>query len=99
LIIELNTSQGIDWGAAGVARRLQNINTALNTYRYEVAFNRTFGRNPANLDKPLNQYIQAVIAETYEIVQEVDSKAKVIEVIPDISEPGDLSLKVVIELE
>ena len=99
MIVELDTSQGIDWNAKGIARRLQNINNALNTYRYEVAYDRTFGRDPANHDKPMDKYIQAVVAETFEMVPEIDSKAKVLDVISQQLDDGELNLKVVIELE
>ncbi|MCR4436154.1 MAG: hypothetical protein QHH06_10275 [Clostridiales bacterium] len=99
MIVTINTNQGIDWNAKGVTRRLQNINNALNTYRYEVAYDRTFGRDPANHDKPMDKYIQAVIAETYNLVPEIDAKAKALNVIPQIQDDGELSLKVVLELE
>lgn len=99
MIVEIDTSKGINWAAKGVTRRIQNINNALNTYRYEVGYNRLFGRNPALADLPMDKYIPAVVAETYELVPEVDEKAKVIEVNPVIGEHGELSLRVVVELE
>lgn len=99
MLVELNTSQGIDWNASGVARRLQRINNALNTFRYEVAYDRTFGRNPANQDKPIDKYLQAIIPETYEIVSSVDSGASVIDVVYEILEEGGVNLRVVINLE
>lgn len=99
MIVTFDTSQKIDWNASGIKRRLQNINNALNTYRYEVAYDRTAGRDPANLDKPSGQFIEAIIAETYELVPEIDPKATVVDVTPVISKDGDLNLKVVIDLE
>jgi hypothetical protein len=99
LIIELNTSQIIDWNAKGMTRRLQNINNALNTYRYEVAYDRTKGRDPSNIDKPMDQFIAAIVAETYELVPEIDNGARVINVTPEMSETGEFSLKVVLEFE
>lgn len=98
--IEFNTKgEGIDWGSKGMARRIQNINNALNTYRYEVAYDRTFGRDPANNDLPTDKFIQAVVAETYELISDVDPNARAIEVTPVMDEFGELNLKVVIEFE
>lgn len=99
MIVQLNTSQGIDWNASGISRRLQKINNALNTFRYEVAYDRTFGRDPANQDKSMDKYLQAVIPETYEIVPAVDSGAKVMDVDYKILDEGGVSLRVVIDLE
>lgn len=98
MIVELDTSREIDWNAKGAARRVQNINNALNTYRHEVAYDRTFGRDPANRDKPMDKCIQAVIAETYNLVPVIDPKATVLDVIPQEKDEGELSLKVVIDL-
>lgn len=99
MLVQLDTSQGVDWNNKGISRRLQNINNGLNTYRYEVAYDRTAGRNPANLDKPLDKFIEAIVAETYELVPTIDPKAKVLDVIPYSSSEGDVNLKVVIDLE
>jgi len=99
LIVLLNTSQGIDWNATGVSRRLQNINNALNTFQYEVAYDRTFGRDPANQDKPMDKYLQAIIPETYEVVPKIDSGARVLDVDYEILDEGGVALKVVIELD
>lgn len=95
-LVQIDTKQGINWAAKGIARRLQNIINALNTHQYEVAYDRTFGRNPGNRDKPQNEFIQAIIAETYEIVPEIDTGASVVDVVPEITDFGDLNLKVVI---
>lgn len=99
MIIQFNTNQQINWAAKGIERRIQNINNALNTYRHEVGYDRTLGRDPSNLDLPLDRYIAAAIAETYEIVPLIDSKTRVVDVISSILAPGDLALKVVIDFE
>jgi hypothetical protein len=98
MLASFKTTDRIDWAAKGIARRLQNISNSLNTMRYEVAYDRTLGRDPDNQDKPLDKYIAAVVAETYELVPEIDPGVKVIEVIPTY-ENDELSLEVVVELE
>lgn len=88
----------IDWSAKGRKRILQNITNLLNTNRYEVAYDRVLGRNSSNLDKPLEQMIPLVIAETHELINEYFPKInlKSVEVTFEENKP---ILKVVIEFD
>ena len=36
----------IDWNCKGTARILQNINNILNTIKFELPYDRLFGRDP-----------------------------------------------------
>lgn len=92
------SNQKIDWNVKGINRTLQNISNLLNTFMYEVAYDRTMGRDPSNIDKPLNKMIPAVISETYDLIQEYepDVEIETIEIINSLE--GDPVIKVVIKL-
>ncbi|MHC1683678.1 MAG: hypothetical protein AB6733_12090 [Clostridiaceae bacterium] len=93
------SNQKINWNAKGIERTLQNIVNLINTFMYEVAYDRVMGRDPTNLDKPLDKMIPAIISETYDLIQEYAPKTTIeqIEVINSIE--GDLVIKAVINIE
>lgn len=92
------SNQELNWNAKGQERILQNVINILNTYRYEVAFDRVFGRNTDNIDRPNNEVIQNLIAETYELIERYEPRAKVVEVNIYMNEEGEPVTKVVLEV-
>lgn len=92
------SNQELNWNAKGQERILQNVINILNTYRYEVAFDRVFGRNTDNIDRPNNEVIQNLIAETYELIEQYEPRAKVVEVNIYMNEEGEPVTKVVLEV-
>jgi phage baseplate assembly protein W len=88
----------INWNAKGSERIVQNVYNLLNTFRYEVAYNRILGRNPANLEKPVSDMIPLVIAETYELITEYEPRATIIKVEVVGVEEGDPTIEVVIRV-
>lgn len=92
------SNKKINWNAKGHERRLQNVVNILNTYRYEIAYNRTLGRDPSNIDKPVCKTKEALIAETYELIQDYEPKAKIKDVEVYESDDGPI-IKVVVSIE
>jgi len=99
--MEYKVSEGmkINWNAKGAERIVQNVYNLLNTFRYEVAYNRILGRNTANLDKPTSDMIPLIIAETYELITEYEPRATIINVEVVNSEEGKPTIEVVIRVE
>lgn len=91
------SNQGINWNAKGHERILQNIANLLSTFVYEVAYDRVKGRDPANLDKPLDKMIPAVIAEAYDLIQEYEPRVN-IETIEATVIDGEVVTKVVVKI-
>lgn len=92
------SNQELNWNAKGQERILQNVINILNTYRYEVAFDRVFGRNTENIDRPSNEVIQNLIAETYELIEQYEPRAKIAEVSIYMNEEGEPVTKVVLDV-
>ncbi len=83
------SNKSLNWSAKGRERILQNISNLLNTYRYEVAYDRILGRDPANIDKPIDKIIPVIISETYDLIQEYEPRVKIknVEVIQNSEGP------------
>lgn len=67
----------IDWNCKGTERILQNINNILNTIKFELPYDRLFGRDPKNIDKPLLKSRNAYIEETYDLINTYEPRASV----------------------
>lgn len=93
----------INWNAKGKNRILQNVNNILNTIKYELPYDRLFGRDPENLDKPLNKSRNKIIEETYELIKTYEPRATVKSVDmyyeKNEREENILILKVVVEID
>lgn len=97
---EINTvNNNINWNATGIERKLQNISNLINTWRYEVGYDRTKGLNPEILDKPALDSIPLYTAEIYRIVETYEPGVKLISVNPTtVDEFGNINFKVVVEI-
>ncbi|KMT23015.1 hypothetical protein [Clostridium cylindrosporum] len=97
-IYSIRTDQEINWGAKGTERILQNIVNLLNTFKYEVAYDRVLGTNPDNVDLPNDKVIGGIISETYDLIEQYEPRATIIEV--EVLWEGDkLVRKVVLIVE
>lgn len=65
----------LDWNSKGKERILQNVNNIINTIKYEVPYDRLFGRDPENIDKPLNKVRNKIIEETYDLINSYEPRA------------------------
>lgn len=72
MIQTIDTSQevNLDWSSQGSDRKVRNIRNLLNTWRYEVAYNRIMGLNPDIPDKPAGIAAALYAAEVYRLIQD-----------------------------
>lgn len=96
----INTSNPqIDWNATGSERTLQNITNLINTWRYEVAYDRTKGLNPEILDKPAYDSIPLFTAEIYRIIETYEPGVRLISVnVVNIDAFGHINFEVVVDI-
>jgi len=97
----INTSRPLqlNFGAKGNERILQNVYNLINTFRYEVAYNRTLGIDPAIFDKPLDTAITLYTAEVFRIVSDYEPRAEVKSVnFTGIDTDGNMEFEVVVEI-
>ena len=92
-------NNNINWNAKGNERIIQNINNILNTIQYEVAYDRVFGRNPEFLDKNFNDIKGLLIAETFDLINEYEPRATILNVDCNQLESGEIEIKVVVDIE
>ena len=100
-MITIDTSLGInlDWTAKGAQRKAQNVLNLLNTWRYEVAYNRIMGLNPEMVDKPAPIAAALYTADVYRLVQDYAPGVTVKSVnFKGINEDGQIDAEVVIEV-
>lgn len=97
-MVTIYSNQKINWNAKGNERILQNVVNVLNTYRYEIAYDRILGRDPNNIDKPLVQTRDNLVAETYELIQTYEPRAKIKNVEIMQGEDGPI-IKAVVDIE
>lgn len=101
MIYELDTSQPLklNWSAKGVNRVVQNVWNLINTWQYEVAYNRTMGLEPGILDLPMDKSINKYISEVYRVIADYEPRAQVKEVkFTGIDDEGNMQFKVVVEI-
>jgi len=89
----------LDFGAKGNERILQNVYNIINTFRYEVAYNRTMGIDPTIFDKPADIAAALYSAEVFRIVPDYEPRAEVKAVnFVGVDEDGNMSFEVVVEI-
>lgn len=99
-IVDTSKPMQLNWGSKGVERILQNIQTLLHTWRYEVAYNRTMGIEPGLLDKPLDIAIAQYTAQVFQLVTDFEPRAVVKEVqYMGADQEGNMQFRVVITIE
>lgn len=99
LTIQTAEAPVIDWTAAGTAEIVQNVFYLLNTFQYEIAYDRTLGLNPAFLDLPEQEAVAYATAQVYNVIEAREPRA-VVEDVQYVGMDGDngLQFKVVIEV-
>lgn len=100
MIYTVNSSNSnINWNASGHERIIQNVINILNTVRYEVAYDRVMGRDSNNLDGNFKGIESLLIAETYDLIDEYEPRAKIENVYISQLQTGEINIKVVVEIE
>ena len=98
-IIDTSQPVQLNFGAIGAERILQNARTLINTFLYEVAYNRTMGINPELFDRPADVVVALYTAEVYRVVSDYEPRAKVKEVkLLGVDGEGNMQFKVVVEI-
>lgn len=96
----INTSQPMQsFNVSGAERILLNVWNLINTYRYEVAYNRPMGVDPSIFDKPPDIAAALYTAEVHRIVRDYEPRAAVKAVkLLDVDEEGNMQFEVVVEI-
>lgn len=98
-VIDTSQPMQLNFGAIGAERILQNVINLINTFLYEVAYNRTMGINPEIFDKPVDVAAALYAAEVYRVVSDYEPRAKVKKVnLLSVDDEGLMQFKVVIEI-
>ena len=99
LTIQTTEAPVIDWAAAGTAEIVQNVFFLINTFQYEIAYDRTLGLNPAFLDLPEQEAVAYAIAQLYAVIEAREPRAAVEDVTyRGMDEKNGLLFEVVIEV-
>jgi len=98
VVIDTSSKSRIRWGVKGVDRVVQNITNLLNTFKYEVAYDRTLGLSGRFVDKPLDQAVAEATTEIYELISEREPRVSIEEVqYTGMDDKGNMQFKVVID--
>lgn len=98
---EINTEhmEQLDWNAKHEQRVVQNVRNLINTWRYEVAYDRTKGLDPTILDRPAEESAALYVSEVYRLIETYEPRARIISVMPTgINASGQINIKVVIQV-
>lgn len=89
----------LDWTAKGKERIIQNIHNILNTYKYEVAYNRDFGISPDVIDTDIETMKGVIMDDLYENITKYEPRATLKSVdVQDVTVDGTVVAVVKIEL-
>ncbi len=92
-------SSPLDWNASGDARIVQNVRNLIRTWRYEVAFDRTRGVDPAILDRPAPEAAARYTAEVARLIRDYEPRATLVSCEwTGLDDEGQLIFQVVIEI-
>lgn len=101
MIVTIDSSRGniLDWSAKGKDRIIQNIFNILNTYKYEVAYNRDLGISPDILDKDVETMKSIITEDLFDNIKKYEPRAvlKSVEV-TEITADGKIIAVVKIEI-
>lgn len=94
----ISTNDAIDWNAQGIDRILQNVRNLINTWKYEIAFDRIRGIDSKIIDLPANKAQSLYISELYKIINRYEPRVTIQQVIFQNENQSDFSAKVVINI-
>lgn len=99
LTIDNSKEHKLNWAAKGNDRIVQNIYNILNTYKYEVAYNRDFGINPDIFDRDIETMKSIIIENLFDNINKYEPRATLKSVnIKEITEHGDIIAEIKIEI-
>ena len=93
-------NSNLPWGKAkGTDRIIQNVKNILNTYKYEVAYNRNLGISPDILDKDVETMKSIIMEDLFDNIKQYEPRAKLKAVdIKEITADGAISAVITIEI-
>ena len=101
MIITIDNSNevNLNWAAKGTDRIVQNIYNILNTFKYEVAYNRDLGISPDILDKDVETVKSIIMEDLFDNIKKYEPRARLISVnIKSVSEDGAIVAEIKIEI-
>lgn len=101
MIVTIDSSKGnvLDWTAKGKDRIIQNIFNILNTYKYEVAYNRDFGISADVLDKDIETMKSIITEDLFDNIKKYEPRATLKSVeIKEITSDGKITAVIKIEV-
>jgi len=97
-VIDIGKTE-LEWDAKGVNRILQNVANLIQTYQYEVAYNRLLGINADLIDRNTDQAFAMFSAEVHRVVSTFEPRATVKSVeLVGIDTEGNIKARVVVEI-
>lgn len=94
-----NDNSNLLWKAKGTDRIIQNVKNILNTYKYEVAYNRNLGISPDIIDKDVETMKSIIMQDLFDNVKQYEPRAKLRAVdIKEITPDGAISAVITIEI-
>jgi len=98
-VIDTTKTTSLAWDAKGDTRVVQNVANLINTFQYEVAYNRLLGISPDIIDQNAEEALALFAAEVYRVVSTFEPRATVVSVEPiSIDKEGNIAARVVIEV-
>lgn len=98
-VIETGGAKAINWAAKGTDRVLQNVINIVQTFKYEVAHDRTMGIDSKVLHMPADKSMALVTNEIVNQISIREPRAKVKGVrYAGIDSLGNMQYKVVVEI-
>ena len=101
MIVTIDNSKEfvLDWSAKGNDRIIQNIYNILNTYKYEVAYNRDLGISPDIIDKDIETMKSMITEELFDNIKKYEPRATLKAVnVKTITEHGEVIAEIKIEI-
>ena len=87
-----------DWSESGDARVLQNVRNLINTYRHEIAYDRTCGIDRSIFDRPQPEVEAIMPAAVMELIEAREPRVRVVSVDVRSGGHGVIEVQVVVEL-
>ena len=89
----------LNWAAKGQDRIIQNIYNILNTYKYEVAYNRNLGISPDVIDKDVETMKSIITEDLFDNIKRYEPRATLKSVeVKEISSDGKIVAVIKIEV-
>lgn len=93
----VRSTDKINWGATGQERVAQNVRNLMNTFRYEIAYDRTLGLPREAVDKPGPQAAAILQVELAQLIARYEPRARVSDITCGFAADGSLIMEVVLE--